>query len=72
MIRSTRNVTISAAAKERTFGGGLLAGVYPRGTTYELVYDSIDSSNKEYRDAINIHPLTVSLFPSNAFNGTFE
>ncbi len=72
MIRSTKNETISAQAKQRSFSGGLLAGVYPRGESYELVWDSVVGENKELRDAFNVRSLGYSDFPSNNFNGSFE
>ncbi len=71
MRRSTVNATISSRLKERFDNGPILAGVYPRGETYETV-SAPGGGLFEFRDAIDSHFDSFGLFPSSSFNGIFD
>jgi len=70
MIRGTINEGISSLSKQRHTGAALInTGV--QGESYETVISSAGVIS-EVRDAFNAHLSTLTDFPSNAFNGTFE
>ncbi len=70
MIRSTKNESISTAAKKR-HGNGPLDYTGTKGQSYELARDNL-GANLEVRDEFDSHVTTTSDFPSNAFNGLHE
>jgi len=71
MIRATKNETISVGAKQRHAGGAVFFNVFPRSQLYETVDDTLGTI-VEKQDAFDLHTATFSVFPGNAFNGTFE
>jgi hypothetical protein len=75
MIRSTRNEGISSASKQRHEALGLINdGV--GGESIENVAVLLTGAQVgpvvEKADALDDHIVTNSVFPSNAFAGTFE
>lgn len=71
MIRGTINEGISSLSKQRHVALGLINnGV--GGESFETVADSVGGGVVERRDGIDDHEIALSVFPSNAFNGTFE
>ena len=70
MIRSTQNESISAIAKQTQAGAGHI-GTGVKGQSYELVIAS-NGLVFEVQDEFSNHAVTLSDFPSSAFNGTFE
>ena len=71
MIRSTRNEGISSLSKQRHDVLGLINnGV--GGESLESVEIIATGVMVERADALNNHVAAESVFPSSAFNGTFE
>ncbi len=70
MIRSTQNESISSLTKRRHTDGPLTY-TGPKGQSYETVEDAAGII-LERRDEFDVHSVTESEFPSNAFNGAFE
>ena len=71
MIRGTKNEGISSQSKQR-FGVLGLINDGVGGESFETVADSVGGGVVERRDAIDDHEASLSVFPSNSFNGTFE
>ena len=73
MIRGTKNEGISSLSKQRHTAGGTVASYTgTKGEGFELVETIATGVKVEVRDSIDAHATTLTEFPSNAFNGTFE
>jgi len=71
MIRSTKNESISSSSKQ-THAGGAHTGTGTKGQSYELTEVIASGVKSESRDEFDLHVVTVTDFPSNCFNGSFE
>lgn len=71
MIRGTTNESISSLSKQ-THVGGAHTGTGTKGQSYELTEVIASGVKGESRDEFDLHVTTVSNFPSNSFNGSFE
>lgn len=71
MIRGTKNESISSLSKQ-THTGGAHTGTGTKGQSYELTEITASGVKNESRDEFDSHVATVSDFPSNSFNGSFE
>jgi len=71
MIRGTKNEGISSLTKKRHEALGLIGGGIG-GESLEAVHVIATGEMVERADAVSDHTTTVSDFPTDAFNGTFE
>ena len=71
MIRGTINEGISSLSKQRHTGGPL-SYTGTKGQSFELVETIATGVKSELRDEFDSHATTITDFPSNNFNGTFE